>query len=118
MPHLFGKDPDAYWKSYDWNRALEAGMKSDGYPYSGELGFIESEMSWPITHMVATKEDTVQCDGCHARDGRLKDVAGIYMPGQDRFAALDVAGWSLVALVLVGVMVHGIGRIVTAGRRS
>jgi hypothetical protein len=80
VPHLFGKDPDAYWKSYDWNRALDAGMRSVGYSYSGELGFIESEMSWPITHMVAPKEDSLQCVDCHVRDGRMKNVEGVDPP--------------------------------------
>ncbi len=80
VPHLFGKDPDAYWKSYDWNRALSAGMRSVGYSYSGELGFVESEMSWPITHMVAPKEDSLQCADCHVRDGRMKNVEGVDLP--------------------------------------
>ena len=118
VPHLFGKDPDAYWKSYDWNRALSAGMQSVGYSYSGELGFIESEMSWPITHMVASKDDAIACDGCHAREGRLKDVAGIYMPGRDSLKPVDLAGWALVSLVLAGILIHGVVRVFSAIKRS
>jgi octaheme c-type cytochrome (tetrathionate reductase family) len=118
VPHLFGKDPDAYWKSYDWNRAISAGMQSVGYSYSGELGFIESEMSWPITHMVASKDGAVDCGGCHAREGRLKGVAGIYMPGRDNLRPVDLAGWVLVSLVLAGVLVHGVVRVFSAIKRS
>ena len=40
------------------------------------------------------------------------------MPGRDRFAWVDRAGWTLAALVLAGVLGHGIGRIVTASKRS
>ncbi len=118
VPHLFGKDPDAYWKSYDWNRALSAGMQSVGYSYSGELGFIESEMSWPITHMVASKDGAVACDGCHARKGRLAKVAGIYMPGRDSLKPVDLAGWALVSLVLAGVLIHGVVRVLSDIKRS
>ena len=93
-------------------------MRSVGYGYSGELGFIESEMSWPITHMVASKDGAVACEGCHAREGRLKDIEGIYMPGRDRLWPVDLAGWVLVSLVLAGILVHGTVRVFSAIKRS
>jgi cytochrome c553 len=80
VPHLFGADADAYWKSYDWGRALAAGMKAAGLPYSGQFGWVETEYSWPITHMVAPKGKALTCMGCHAPEGRLKDVPGLKMP--------------------------------------
>ena len=80
IPHLFGGDPEAYWKSYDWNRALAAGMKSAGLPFSGQFGWVETEYSWPITHMVAPKEKALKCVGCHVPEGRLKDVPGLKVP--------------------------------------
>ena len=37
IPHLFGKDEAAYWKSYDWNASIAAGMAAAGLPYSGNM---------------------------------------------------------------------------------
>ncbi|MEW7977092.1 MAG: hypothetical protein AB2814_06550 [Candidatus Sedimenticola endophacoides] len=62
IPHLFGKDPDAYWKNFDWARALQAGLMSRGVEFSGDYGFVESEYYWPVTHMVAPKEQALGCD--------------------------------------------------------
>jgi len=59
--HTFGKDDSAFWGNYDWDKAIAAGMKAVGKTYSGELGFVETEMAWPTTPMVARKEDTVAC---------------------------------------------------------
>ena len=80
MPHVFGKDDTAFWGNFDWGRALEAGMKSAGLPYSGKFGFVETVYYWPITHMVAPKERALACNECHSPNGRLKDVPGLKMP--------------------------------------
>lgn len=71
IPHLFGKDPEAYWKSYDWNRALAAGMAYADKPFSGEVGYVETEMTWLQNHMVAPKEQSLGCMDCHRENGRL-----------------------------------------------
>ncbi|MBC8270343.1 MAG: tetrathionate reductase family octaheme c-type cytochrome [Nitrospinaceae bacterium] len=106
--HTWGPgDESAYWTGYDWDKALEAGMKKAGATYSGKMGFVETEMAWPITHMVAPKEDAVGCDECHSQNSRLKDVPGLYIPGRDRFGWLDTAAWILAALTLLGVLGHG-----------
>ncbi len=118
VPHLFGKDPAAYWKSYDWNKSLDAGMKSVGASYSGELGFVESEMLWPITHMVAPKEKALKCDDCHADNGRLAGLEGVYLPGRDKAVWLDTIGWILAAGTLGGVGLHGFLRILFRNRRK
>ncbi len=123
VSHLFGKDDDAYWKTYDWDKALRAGMKAaktvgqTGGDFSGKYDFIETEMYWPITHMVAPKEDALGCDDCHSRDGRLAKLGGFYMPGRDANPWIDRIGWLLAALTLVGVLVHGLARLFI-GRRS
>jgi octaheme c-type cytochrome (tetrathionate reductase family) len=83
-PKLFGKEAPAYWAAYDWNKAIEAGMKASGLAYSGEYGFAETAMYWPINHMVAPKEKALKCDDCHGEKGRMdwaalgygKDPAG------------------------------------------
>lgn len=105
--HTWGKDDNAYWTGYDWDKALAAGAKAAGATYSGEMGFVETEMAWPITHMVAPKEDAVPCDECHSQNSRLEGVPGLYVPGRDRFGWLDDAAWSLAALMLLGVLGHG-----------
>ncbi|MCA9932076.1 MAG: tetrathionate reductase family octaheme c-type cytochrome, partial [Anaerolineales bacterium] len=76
IPHLFGKDEAAYWTSFDWGPAIEAGMAYAGADYSGEYGFIGTRMYWPITHMVAPAEEALDCGDCHtAEDGRLDFAA-------------------------------------------
>ncbi|HKI76983.1 MAG TPA: tetrathionate reductase family octaheme c-type cytochrome [Ignavibacteriaceae bacterium] len=69
IPKLFGQD--GYWKTYDWNSASQLGMKEINLPYSGNYSFIETEMYWPINHMVAPKEEALKCNSCHSKDGRL-----------------------------------------------
>ncbi|MCG7906697.1 MAG: cytochrome C, partial [Candidatus Thiodiazotropha taylori] len=118
VPHLFGKDPDAFWKSFDWGRALKAGLMARGKEFSGEYGFVETEYYWPITHMVAPKENALGCVDCHDRNGRLAGVGGFYMPGRDRNETLDLIGWLMVLGTFGGVTVHGLGRMVSKKGRS
>lgn len=61
----------AYWVKYDWNKAIEAGMKAAGQPYSGKYGFIETSMVWAVNHMVAPKDKALKCNDCHGEKGRL-----------------------------------------------
>lgn len=75
IPHLFGKDDTAYWGNFDWAKSIQAGMEYAGLPYSGEYGFIHTEMYWPTTHMVAPAKDALNCQDCHAENGRLDFVA-------------------------------------------
>jgi octaheme c-type cytochrome (tetrathionate reductase family) len=108
-PKLFGpKGSGAYWADYDWPRAAAVGMELAGRRFSGQVSFVGTEMYWPITHMVAPKEQAVACAECHARvGGRLAALEGFYMPRRDRFAWLDRFGWAAVALTLAGVFGHG-----------
>ena len=60
------------------------------------------------------------CADCHATNGRLQKVTGIYIPGRasDHTAWLDRSGWSLAAFALLGVLVHGTGRVVSSRRNG
>ncbi|MGK9476382.1 tetrathionate reductase family octaheme c-type cytochrome [Melioribacter sp. OK-6-Me] len=69
VPKLYGED--GYWKTYDWNKAAKIGMKEVNLDYSGNYDFIETEMYWPINHMVAPKEEALKCKDCHSTNGRL-----------------------------------------------
>jgi octaheme c-type cytochrome (tetrathionate reductase family) len=107
VPHLFGKDDNAYWKNYDWPRAIQAGMDYAGLPYSGEYGFVETDYLFQTTHMVAPKEKALSCNDCHSKQGRLQNVNGFYMPGRDASAALDWIGSGAIFFAFVGVLGHG-----------
>lgn len=108
--HLWGNDDDAFWGNYDFGRAIKAGMEKNDIPYSGEYGFIETNSYWPINHMVAPKEQALACAECHADEGRLNDVDGIYMPGRDHNKWLDIIGLLAIAGTLLGVLGHGLIR--------
>ncbi|RMF49477.1 MAG: cytochrome C, partial [Anaerolineae bacterium] len=117
VPHLFGKDENAYWKSYDWDKAIAAGMEYAGLEYSGQYDWVETAMYWPITHMVAPAEQAVQCGECHTRtDSRMDGIPGIYAPGHDYSKGLDAFGWGLAMLSLVGVVLHG-GLRIAVGKK-
>jgi hypothetical protein len=118
-PHTWGPDDYAsLWTNFDWKKSLEYGMTATGRPYSGEYGFVQSEMTWPITHMVAPAERALRCAECHSRQGRLHAIEGIYIPGRDRSAALDTAGFTLAGLAFLGVIGHGALRIFTCRRKE
>jgi len=117
-PHTAGNDDTGFWKNLAWDKAITVGMKDSGAPYSGKFDFIQTEMSWPITHMVAPKEKALGCEECHARNGRLAGIQGVYLPGRDAHALVDGAGWGLALLTLLGVAGHGALRLVSRRKTS
>ncbi len=112
-PHTAGQDDTAYWKNFDWGKAIASGMASVNAPFSGKIDFLKTEMSWPITHMVAPKEKALDCQDCHRDGGRLAAIKGVYLPGRDRNELLDAAGFGLAGMTLIGMLAHGGLRIVT-----
>jgi len=108
-----------YWKEFDWQRASEEGMKEVGLPFSGKFGFTETEMVWPINHMVSPRQQTVGCTECHTpRNGRLAKLEGFYMPGRDRSPWIERLGGGMLLLTLAGVGLHGGGRFWASRRRK
>lgn len=110
QPKLYSASPGdgGYWGEFDWNKAAAAGMKEVGLPYSGSYAFAETEMNWPLNHMVGPREKSVSCEECHAREGgRLASVKGFYLPGRNRSRLLDGLGTLLLLGTLAGVVVHG-----------
>ena len=69
VPHLFG--PGGYWQTYDWSSALGSGMKRAGLAYSGQFGWVETDMYWKVNHMVVPKDKALACGECHGPSGRL-----------------------------------------------
>ena len=114
QPYLYSdnKGDGAYWKDFDWQTASAEGMKKAGLPFSGKVTFINTEMNWPLNHMVSSKENSLKCNDCHTRDnGRLASLTDFYMPGRDRSELVDFIGTVAIILSLIGVLSHGLLRI-------
>jgi len=115
IPKLFPSGPDAaeaYWKSYDWDRSIKAGMAYADLPYSGEYDWIQTEMIWPLKHTVAPMDAALACSECHQPDARLATLTGFYMPGRDSNAIVDTIGIALIIAAIALSLLHGLARIV------
>ena len=112
------KGDSAFWEDFDWQEAATAGMRRAGLPYSGEYGFVQTEMYWPLNHMVSPKGKAVSCAECHTRasDGRLSKLTGFYMPGRDHNKYLDFFGIFMFFAALSGVIIHSMIRIIVSIR--
>jgi len=114
QPKLYGENEgdSAFWKDFNWNEAVAAGMKKSGLSYSGKYGFVKTEMYWPVNHMVSPKGGAVGCAECHTRNnGRLAKLTGFYLPGRDHNQMLDFVGLWMFILALVAVLGHASIRI-------
>ncbi len=60
-----------YWTKFDWDQAMRLGAARVGLAYSGDYGFVDTEMYWPLSHMIAPADQALQCAACHAEGGRL-----------------------------------------------
>jgi octaheme c-type cytochrome (tetrathionate reductase family) len=106
------KGEGGYWKDFDWQKSITAGMKEINLPYSGKYGFVETEMYWPVNHMVSPKENVVKCNECHTRDdSRMSNLKDFYMPGRDYSATVETFGIVAIMFSLIGVGTHASIRI-------
>lgn len=62
---------DGFWTTFDWPSALQLGSDITGLDYSGNYGFTETRMYWPVTHMVTPAREALSCDHCHGPSGRM-----------------------------------------------
>ncbi len=109
------KGKGALWVDYNWPAALKAGMEYLNLPFSGEFGFVNTEMSLPVSHMVSTADEALTCKDCHTRrNSRLAGLTDFYMPGRDKESALDTFGKILILVSLLGVFVHALSRLLIA----
>jgi octaheme c-type cytochrome (tetrathionate reductase family) len=111
VTHLAGADDTAYWTNLDWDKAVAAGMKTAGRPFSGKIDFIETISQWPITHMVAPKDKALACNECHSKSGRLAEIKGVYIPGRDANDLVDTFGWGIAFFAFAGSLGHGLMRV-------
>ncbi|MCZ7611624.1 MAG: tetrathionate reductase family octaheme c-type cytochrome [Ignavibacterium sp.] len=116
-PKLYAdkKGEGALWIDFDWHSAAVEGMKEANLPFSGQIAFINTEMYWPVNHMVSVKENTLDCNGCHTRENsRLAGLNDFYMPGRDYSNIVEVGGVWMLILTLLGVLAHASVRIFVA----
>ncbi len=121
QPKTYSSTPGdgGYWSEFSWQRSAREGMKRIGLPFSGKYGFVETEMFWPVNHMVSPAKQSVQCAECHTRNnGRLAHVPGLYLPGRDYNDWIENAGVGMLALTLIGVFVHGTARVIVRRNRK
>ena len=116
MSNVYGPTTDtAFWTNFDWTKSIKAAMDYAGLEYSGKFDFVDTHMYWPITHMVAPAKDALSCQECHSQNGRLANVAGIYMPGSGPGIGGKL-GMVMVALALLGALGHGGLRLMRRAR--
>lgn len=61
-PRLWG----GYWQDYNWTNAVASGMKAVDLPFSGKVGFINTEMFSGLHHTVPPAKKALGCTDCHA----------------------------------------------------
>ena len=116
QPKLYAdkKGEGAFWKDFNWYRSAEVGMKEVNLPFSGKITFIQTEMYWPVNHMVSSKENSVKCTECHVRENsRLASLRDFYMPARDYSPVIETAGSGVLLLALIGVLFHAAFRIIS-----
>jgi len=121
QPKLYAdkKGEGAFWKDFDWQTAAANGMKESDLPYSGQITFIKTGMYWPINHMVADKDNVVECEECHTRNNsRLAGLTDFYLPGRDYSEPIDETGKWLLILTILGIFIHATIRVVSYKRRQ
>jgi len=107
VPAVYGHENADYHEGLDWDISSKKGMDAAGLPYSGQYSFINTEMYWPLNHMVSPTSEALKCIDCHSRDSRLAALDNFYMPGRDYSNILDFLGKLLIVLAIGGVIIHG-----------
>ncbi|KAA6186112.1 tetrathionate reductase family octaheme c-type cytochrome [Thiohalocapsa marina] len=122
VKHLFGDTDAAFWKGFDRDAAIRAGMEGamqageSPVAYSGSHDFVRTEMFWSLNHMVAPANQSLDCADCHSPEGRMDGLTGVYLPGRDSHPQVDRIGGLVIAATLLGVLLHGLGRFLMARR--
>jgi len=89
VPKLFGKG--SFWATLEtdtppkenWVNAATIGMKEVGEEFSGKIGWVETEMNWPINHMVVPAKKALKCNACHGKKATRMDWAALGYPNGD-----------------------------------
>jgi len=73
IPHVHGDL--GFWTKFDWPKSLELGSQVTNLPYSGLFDFAPTEMFFPLSHMVTSKNQALQCRDCHGEQGQIDWIA-------------------------------------------
>jgi octaheme c-type cytochrome (tetrathionate reductase family) len=73
VPNVHGDR--GFWTAFDWKAALQTGSQVTGLLYSGTYDFAPTEMYFPLSHMVTSPDEALQCRDCHGERGRIDWVA-------------------------------------------
>lgn len=118
-PALHGpKGSGAFWSDFDWDAAAKKGMDYVGLEYSGEYAFTDTKMYWPVNHMVSKADQALSCTECHSKNGRLAELTDFYLPGRDSNPFIEKGGSSLILLTFLGVIGHGLLRILSKFKKK
>lgn len=112
---VFGKEKGegAFWQDLDMDTAIALGMEYNDRPYSGTYHHVDTEVYWPVNHMVSPKEESLTCNDCHTRKGgRLEGLNGFYLPGRDYSSMANMGGKAIIIITLLGVLIHIALRII------
>jgi octaheme c-type cytochrome (tetrathionate reductase family) len=107
----YNKGEGAFWEDLDWEKSIQEGMDYNERYWSGKYEFYETEVYWPLNHMVSKKAETLSCTECHIRDnGRLASLNDFYLPGRDYNKWIDYSGMGIIVISILGVVIHSILR--------
>jgi octaheme c-type cytochrome (tetrathionate reductase family) len=109
---------EGYWKTLDWPSAIAKGMELQGMTFSGKMGFVSTEFSYSLNHMIAPKEAAVSCQECHEEKGRMAGIGGLYIPGRDKNPLVDGVGMAAVGGAMFMVAIHSLLRFVGKKRQK
>ncbi len=92
VPKLFGKG--GFWATLatdtppeeNWVNSVTLGMKEVGEEFSGKIGWVETEMNWPINHMVVPAKKALKCTACHGKKATRMDWEALGYPGDPKKA--------------------------------
>ncbi|MCI0474351.1 MAG: tetrathionate reductase family octaheme c-type cytochrome [Ignavibacteria bacterium] len=121
QPKLFSdkEGEGALWVDFNWQRAAEVGMKDVELPFSGKISFINTEMYWPVNHMVSSKDSALKCNECHTRkDSRIAELKDFYIPGRDFNKTVDYTGSAIILVTIAGIAVHGTIRMKSMNNKN
>ncbi len=118
-PKLVGpKGSGAYWNDFDWDSSATKGMEYLGLKYSGQHDFIDTKSYWPLHHEVSPASEALSCEECHAKNGRLNNLQGFYLPGRDHNKLIDIFGLLMIIGAFAGVSIHGTLRIISKRKHN
>jgi len=117
--HVWGPETEtAFWTNFDWDRAIAAGMQAARRDFSGKYDFVDTYMYWPVTHMVAPASDALDCASCHSPNGRMQNVAGVFIPGTHPQSMAAMLGQVLLLATLGGIAMHIVLRLFAWRRKT